>query len=194
MGANLAKEFDKAREKGIKELDLGSKDISKLPTNIGTVKTLTKLNLSNNSLSYVMTSSSSLLLCPNNATINVYNQALCLRPLEICPICNIWMFSIVGWENYRKRSQTWITYNILMPVSINWALCPEVMRHHLILVYIFNWFGKGFGAFNRLLVLDLSYNDLTELTPQIGLIVSLKGESLNKMSADKLLWKNCKGF
>lgn len=36
------------------------------------------------------------------------------------------------------------------------------------------FFTLGFGSYNHMLFLDLSYNDITELTPQIGLLITLR--------------------
>lgn len=48
MGANLAKELDKAKAKDVTELDLRNRGISNLPPNIGNLESLIRLNLSNN--------------------------------------------------------------------------------------------------------------------------------------------------
>lgn len=56
MGGSLSKEIEKAKNKGVTELDLKDRGISELPTSIGGLETLTKLNLSNNKISQLPTS------------------------------------------------------------------------------------------------------------------------------------------
>lgn len=86
MGANLAKEIEKLREKQVNELTLKDKGIEELPPNIGSLETLIQLNLSNNKLKSLPPQIGNL----HNVThFNLHNNKLRELPQEITKLSDL---------------------------------------------------------------------------------------------------------
>ncbi|PRP81076.1 hypothetical protein PROFUN_11190 [Planoprotostelium fungivorum] len=156
MGANLSKDLEKAREKGIKELDLHDKGLERIPANIGDIKTLTKLNLSNNGLTTLPITIGG---CNNIQHLNVFNNRLKELPTEITAITALQYFNAsVNKLNALPRGFGAFNKMLVLDLSYNdlTELTPQI------------------GLLTTLKELHLSFNQLTAIPPEIGQCVELE--------------------